>query len=63
MAKKRGEVLQAIIRWAAECPDEIMETDHDIFIAKGGYQLPIDNSIKEIKRVTKNKYIKKVNKW
>ena len=63
MAKKRGEVLQAIIRWASEMPDEIMEYDEDFFIAKGGYQLPINNSLKEIKRVTKNKYIKSKNKW
>lgn len=63
MANKRGEVLAKIIRWAAEMPDEIMEYDEDLFIAKGGYQLPVDNSLKETKRVTKNKYIKSKNKW
>jgi len=63
MANKRGEVLGKIIRWAADMPDEIMQHDEDLFIAKGGYQLPVDNSLKEIKRVTKNKYYKNNNKW
>lgn len=44
-------------------PEELMSYDEDIFIAKGGYQGVSEMSVKEIKRLTHNKYIKKINKW